>query len=76
MMLTRHDWEAAQRFIHIKLDSGAIVYESVLRRTWPGDFNALIRCVEDNIIDGGDGSDEIHWPGVEADYTAMKSKEQ
>lgn len=68
-----NDWEAARRFIHIRRHDGAIVYESVLRREWPGDFDGLIACVGDNIIDahGSGEEDEIDWLNVEKDYATM-----
>lgn len=65
MVLTLDDWCEANLKIWIGKDE-AIHYDSVFQKGWPGDFDLLLACVEDNICD----DELIDWEGVQKDYEA------
>lgn len=63
MKLTLNDWCEAPLQIWIGSDD-AIHYDSLFEKRWPGSFELLLACVEDNICDDG----SIDWMNVQDEY--------
>lgn len=67
-MITTNDWCEAPLQIWIG-KNGTIHYDSLFKKRWPGSFERLLACVEDNICD----SESINWMNVQDDYDAGES---
>lgn len=62
-----NDWCEAPLQVWVKSDDGTIHYDSLFEKRWPGSFELLMACVEDNIYDDG----FIDWAKVQDEYLAQ-----
>lgn len=65
-----NDWCEAPLQIWIGKDEN-IYYDSLFKERWPGSFERLLACVENNADDSG----LINWVNVQDDYDAGESDE-